>query len=146
LKVEGRGLSGYVKSARFGAVDALNPPFPINGPGQFDVVISLNSGLLDATVLDDAQKPFFDATVVLVPDPPRRQRLDLYYAAGSDPSGRVHFGSVAPGEYRIFAWDDVPGDAWQDPDFLRPYEGSGKPVRIMEGTNGNIELRVIPRI
>ena len=116
LKVNTGRLKGYVKAARYGAVDALNPAFHVDGPGQFEIVIGLNSGSLDATILDNAKKPFNDATVVLVPDPPRRQRFDLYSAGGSDPSGHVHFDSLAPGDYRLFAWDDVPAGASRNPD------------------------------
>jgi hypothetical protein len=144
LKVSSNGaLKSYVKTARFGGIDALNPPFRIDGPGQLDVVISLNSGSVDAMVFDDVQKPFTDATVVLVPDPPKRQRFDLYYATGSDSSGKAHFEGVAPGDYKIFAWDDVPGDSWQDADFLRPYEDRGKSVHVGEGSTESLELRAL---
>jgi hypothetical protein len=120
----------------------MNPPFRIDGPGQIEIVMSLNSGSLDLTVLDDTQKTFSDATVVLIPDPPRRQRFDLYSAAGSDAAGHVHFDGLAPGDYKVFAWDDVPADAWQDPDFMRPYEDRGKAVHITEGSTENVEIRL----
>jgi hypothetical protein len=144
LNVNPRGVKGYVKSARFGALDALNPPFHINGPGQFEIVLSPNTGAVNALVAGSTQKPVFDATVVLIPDPPRRQRFDLYHVAGSDASGHVGFQDVAPGDYKVFAWGDVVADAWQDPDFVRSYEGRGKPVRIFEGGRENVELSVIP--
>ena len=95
-------------------------------------------------VFDDLQKPVIDATVVLVPDAPRRQRFDLYYVDGSDASGRAHFAGLAPGDYRIFAWEDVPADAWQDQDFLRRYEDRSRPIRIREGGRETIDLRSIP--
>ena len=78
LKVGLAGLGGYIKAARLGTVDALNPPFHIDALVSLDIVVSLNSGSLDGAVLDDMQKPFQDATIVLIPDPPRRQRFDLY--------------------------------------------------------------------
>ena len=143
LTVNPRGMGGYVKYARYGSIDALNPPFHISGPGQLDIVISPNAGSVDAVIRIDANKTFPDATVALVPDPPRRQRFDLYYAAATDDSGRVHLDTVAPGDYRIFAWDDVPADSWQDPDFIRTYEHLGKPVRIIEGTREHVELDLI---
>jgi len=146
LKVSLGGFKSYVKTARFGGIDALNPPFRIDvADGRLEIVVGRNPGSLDGAVLDDALKPFPDATVVLVPEPPRRQRFDLYYAAGSDASGRVHFDGLAPGDYKIFAWDDVPADAWQDPDFLRTYENLGKPVRVSEGSQESIDLKLIPR-
>ena len=146
LKVSLGGVKSYVKTARFGAIDALNPPFRIDGSdGRLEIVVSRNPGSLDGAVLDDALKPFPEATVVLVPEPPRRQRFDLYYAAGSDTSGRVHFDGLAPGDYKLFAWDDVPADAWQDPDFIRKYENLGKPVRISEGSQESVDVKLIPR-
>jgi hypothetical protein len=137
---------GYIKSARFGAIDALNPPFHIDGPGEFDVILSPNAGWIDAIVTNNEGKASSDATIVVVPDPPRRQRFDLYYVAGSDPNGRLHLDGIAPGDYKVFAWDDVPGDAWQDADFMRAYEDRGKPVHITEGGSANVELRLIPRL
>jgi Carboxypeptidase regulatory-like domain len=145
LKVTAPGLRDYVKSARFGAIDALNPPFHIGGPGQFEIVIGLNGGSVEGVVLHDSQKSFPGATAVLIPDPPRRQRFDLYHPSGSDTSGRFRLEGVAPGDYRLFAWEDVPADAWQDPDFIRLYEDRGRPVHISEGSRENVELRVIPR-
>jgi protocatechuate 3,4-dioxygenase beta subunit len=146
LSVNAGGLKGYLKTARYGALDALNPPFRIDGPGQLEIAISLHSGSLDAVVLDDNQKPFPGATVVLVPDPPRRQRFDLYDAAAAGREGRIRFEGLAPGDYRIFAWDDVPTDAWQDPDFLRLYEDRGRPVRINEGSNDSVDLKLLRRM
>jgi len=143
LKVGTGRVKGYVKSARYGAIDALNPPFRIDGPGQLEIVVGTATCELDAITMDEAQKPFPQATVVLVPDPPRRQRFDLYYAVASDSSGRVHLDRLAPGDYKLFAWDDVPSDAWQDPEFLRLYEDRGKPVHVSEGGRETVELRLL---
>lgn len=145
FKVSGGRVKGYIKSARFGAIDALNPPFHIDGPGEFDVILSPNAGSIDVIITNSEGKASSDATVVLVPEPPRRQRFDLYYVAGS-PNGRLHLDGIAPGDYKVFAWDDVPGDAWQDADFMRAYEDRGKPAHITEGGSANVELRLIPRL
>jgi hypothetical protein len=145
LRVGFGGSKGYVKSARYGAIDALNAPFRIDRPSQglLEIVVSANVASVDAIVLNDQQEPFPDATVVLVPDPPRRQRSDLYRAVGSDSSGRVHLDGLAPDAYHIFAWDDVPNDAWYDPDFITTFEARGKPVRLEEGSRESVEIRVI---
>src|SRR5262249_50740413 len=133
LKVTTIGLKSYIKSARLGGVDALNPPFRVDGSAaQLDVVLSFNSGSMDALVVDDTQKPVYDATVWLIPDLSRRQRFDLYVVSGTDSSGHAHFEGLPPGDYKVFAWSDVAADAWEDPEFLRPYEDRGKAVRITE--------------
>jgi hypothetical protein len=144
LRVRVNGMNGYVKSARLGAVDALNPPFRVDTVAPLEIVIAVNAGSVDGTVVDEKGQPYPDATIVLVPDAPRRQRFDLYYAGGSNTSGQLHFASVAPGDYRAFAWEDIPSDAWQDPDFIRPYESRGTPVHLSEGSRENVVLKVIP--
>ncbi len=147
IRVNLKSFKGYVKAAQFGAINALNPPFRIDGhsQGRLDVLISPNAGTLDGIVVDEKQQPVFDATVVLIPDPPRRERFDLYEVTGSNSSGHIHIDNIAPGDYRIFAWDDVPAEAWQDADFMRLYEDRGKPVRISESGVENVELRLISR-
>jgi hypothetical protein len=40
----------------------------------------------------------------------------------------------------------VPGDAWQDADFMRAYEDRGKPVHISESGTESVELRLISRL
>jgi hypothetical protein len=115
----------------------------IGGPGEFDIVLSFNTGLLAVTVVDDDRKPVYDATVVLVPDAPLRERSDLYFVTGSSTSGNVHWDGVAPGAYKLFAWDDVPSGAWLDPDFIRIYESRGQPVRIIEGGLTTAEVKLI---
>jgi hypothetical protein len=145
LKVDGIPNT-YVKFARFGTIDALNPPIHIDaGIGPLDIVLGLNAGTVDAVVVDDKLKAVLDATVVLVPEPPRRNRADLYESKGTDSTGRARLTGIAPGDYRVFAWDDIPSDAWFDPDYIRPYESRGKAVHISEGGVDTVQLDLIGR-
>src|SRR5207253_2273749 len=58
LKVGLGGFKSYVKTARFGAVDALNPPFRIDASdARLEIVVGRNPGSVDGVVVDDAQKP-----------------------------------------------------------------------------------------
>ena len=54
----------------------------------------------------------------------------------TDASGRIRLEGVA--------WEDVEAGAWQDPEFIRLYEESGKPVRVGESGRESIELQLIP--
>jgi hypothetical protein len=51
---------------------------------------------------------------------------------------------ITPGDYALFAWENVETGAWQDPDFLRGYQTQGTAVRIAEGDNQSVSLTVIP--
>lgn len=52
--------------------------------------------------------------------------------------------NLEPGEYKLFAWEDVEYGAYTDPDFLRPFEDRGQSISVQEGSHENVQLNVIP--
>ena len=107
-------------------------------------MVSTNTGIADGSVQNEKSEPAVNVIVVLTPDAARRNRLDLYRTTTTDALGHFHMEGVPPGDYKVFAWEDVETGAWQDPDYIRQFEDRGKPVRINEGSTSSIELRVIP--
>jgi protocatechuate 3,4-dioxygenase beta subunit len=147
LTVSGMPRNGYIKSARFGAMDVLNDGLRLDRAPSIplEIVVSPNTGIADGTVSNEKQDFSPNVTVVLIPDGLRSNRLDLYRTTSTDAMGHFHVEGVPPGDYKVFSWDDVETGAWQDPDFIRAYEGRGKSIRITEGgTTSNIDLRLIP--
>jgi hypothetical protein len=146
LMVQGLPRNAYVKIARFGAADALQQGLVLDGPpsGTLDILVSANTGTLDGLAFDEKQNPSPNTQIVLVPDPTKRQRPDLYRTVNSDASGKFRIEGVPPGDYKVFAWEDVEAGAWQDPHFLLRYEEIGRTVRILENGQATVELRVIP--
>jgi hypothetical protein len=51
---------------------------------------------------------------------------------------------IAPGSYRLFAWETVDEDAYQDPDFLRAFADSSQNVSVSSGERLTPEVKVIP--
>jgi len=147
LTVTALGRRGYVKIATLSGSDALNLPVHIDGElrGSLDVVVGANPGMLDAVVQNEKQEAVPGVRVVLVPSGIQRLRSELYLSATSDASGRAQFERVIPGDYKLFAWENVESGVWQDPDFMRIYEERGKPVRITEGGRQLADVTVIPR-
>jgi hypothetical protein len=95
-------------------------------------------------VVDAKGNPYPCALAALVPDESRRGRLDLYSAIPTDQSGRFSFNNVAPGNYRIFAWEEIPTGAYQDPDYIRRFEARAKPVIVQQNGSAETEVSVIP--
>jgi hypothetical protein len=54
--------------------------------------------------------------------------------------GTFKITGVTPGDYKVFSWSDVDTGAWQDPDFIKDYEGQGKPIHIGEGTAATLQV------
>jgi hypothetical protein len=134
----------YIKSIRLGGADVLSDGLHLSTAPreQLEVVIG-NGGRLDGTVVDDKRTPVVNATVALVPNA-LRKRIDLYRTTTTDTNGRYKMQGVPPGDYRVFAWEDVERDAWQDPAFLMAIEGRGAGIAISEGGQANVDLLVIP--
>jgi protocatechuate 3,4-dioxygenase beta subunit len=137
----------YVKSVRSSNLDVLAGGLEVAGesPAHLDVVLSPNAGQVAGAVLDpNTQKAAPATMVVLVPqEKERRDREAFYLTATSDLSGQFKFKSVTPGEYRVYAWEDVEFGAWMDPDFMKPLESRGEAVSVSEGGRLAIQVNLI---
>jgi hypothetical protein len=135
----------HVRSARLGTTDLLDSALHIEGvvSDSLEIVLNTNTGSLDATVLDRNKQPSAAATVVLVPSSGRRGRFDLYRTAATDSSGRASLTNIAPGSYKLFAWQDIEENAWQNAEAMRPFEDRGVLVTISENGRTSQTITVI---
>jgi protocatechuate 3,4-dioxygenase beta subunit len=138
----------YLKSIRAGNTDVLANGLDLTGGGAaaLDVVIGVNAPQITGAVQDPTtQQPAAGVTVVLVPQEKERREVSLFYrTASTDQNGNFTMARVNPGEYKVYAWDDVENGAWFDPDFLKPVESKGSPVSVREGSPVSVQLTMIP--
>jgi hypothetical protein len=143
LALTGAPPNFYISSVKLGNVDVTSGLHLTSAPQPpLDVVISPNAGIVEGTVLDSTGRSVSAATVVLVPESSRRSRSDLYRAASSDTAGRFRLEGIVPGNYKVFAWEGIEENSWQDPDVLRIYEDQGKALRITDGSRETIQLSI----
>jgi hypothetical protein len=139
--------NSYLKSARLGAQDVLESGITIyrgKMAGRLEVVVSGAGARVEGVVLNEDNLPVSGATVVAVPDPRRRARALWYKVATTDQFGRFALKGLAPGDYKLFAWEEIEQGIYQDPDFIRPLERRGFEIRLGEGESRTAELKVIP--
>jgi len=134
----------YLKDARLGSADGL-VGISITGPPSsgLDVSLSPNGGQIDGTIADKDRKPVRGIQAVLIPDR-QTDRRDFYRVAITDQNGHFLIRTVAPGDYKLFAWEDIEPFAYNDPDFLRKYEELGLPVKVAESAKLTVEAKLIP--
>jgi hypothetical protein len=132
----------YLKEARLDGVDVLRAPGPLKA-GTMELVVSSRGGQIDGIVLDDRSRPRPYVQVVLVPNG-SHDRFELFKSATTDKSGRFSLGAIAPGDYKLFAWEALELYSWLDPDVLKHYEGRGRAVHVAESSRQSIEARMIP--
>jgi hypothetical protein len=136
----------YTKSVRLGDQEVLDAGLDLSrgGGGQIEIVLSPSGGQVEGVVLDAKQQPAGAAHVVLVPEPRRREQTNLYKTGTTDQYGRFTLRGITPGDYKLFAWDDIETGAYQDPDFLKPLENRGESVSIRENSRESAQLKLIP--
>jgi hypothetical protein len=134
----------YLRSS--GAADVLETGITVgrgHSPPAVELVLSSGAGRIDGTVARDEQSSP-GASVVLVPDGKQRAQPNYYRLAVADQLGRFAMRNVTPGDYTLFAWEQIEPGAYFDPEFLGQYEDRGKAVHVEEGGHLSVQLDVIP--
>lgn len=133
----------YIKQVRFGSVDATEDGIDLsNGvAGLLEIKLSQNGAQVDGAITGEDGNPVAGATVVLIPD---SRRYSLYKEMATDQRGGFSFKGVAPGEYKILAWEDIESGAYQDPEFLKPFESKAQALPLKENDRKVLSLKSIP--
>jgi len=125
--------------------DGADSGFSVSsGVTMLDVVASANGAATDGIATNQKDEPVADAVIVAVPEARFRSRPDHYRKALTDQSGRFILRGMPPGDYTLFAWESVDGEAYYNPEFLRSYEGQGKALHVNEAERVSVRLRVVP--
>ena len=138
----------YLKAARFGDDDVLEKPLALGqrqGTTPLQILIASDGGHVQVAAYNAKSQLHPGASVVLVPDAPRRHRREQYRVATSGDDGLATFRGIPPGNYKLFAWEDLEPNAYLNAAYLEVYESSGVPMKIGSADNPPISVRVIPK-
>jgi hypothetical protein len=111
---------------------------------EIRLLVSANGATIEGTVVDEKGQPVAGATVVDIPAEQLRVHSDLFEQATSDEQGHFRLHGLNPGEYTVFAFEDLSDDDFRKPEFLAAYEGRGEKVRLEEGSRKTISVKFIP--
>jgi hypothetical protein len=143
--VSGLPLDYYVADVRQGARSVFDEGFDIanQAPEPIEIVLSGGAGIVEGVVQDGPSKLVEGAVVALVPESRRLENRSLFASVTSDSSGRFVFRGVAPGDYRLFAWEGTPANAYQNAGFIRKYESKAHAVHVGPGGTSSAALAII---
>ena len=82
--------------------------------------------------------------MAIVPDPPHRGERRLFKSTTTDQNGHFTLQGLAPGDYKVFAWEKIEAGAYTSPEFLQPYENQGESVHLTEGSRNTAQVDLIP--
>jgi hypothetical protein len=134
--------TSYLKSVQLGNSEGIHSGITVQGPpaDTLRVVISAKAGTLQGRVLGDTKQPLPNVRTVLIPETELRGRAYLFKSVLSTSSGEFKIQGITPGNYKLFAWQEVEIDAWLNPEFMREFEERGVPVVVTESSNETVEV------
>jgi hypothetical protein len=122
----------YVKSVEFNRQPSPDHTIDLTSciGGTLDISVAPNAATISATVRN--AKP---VKVTLWSDSTLKTE--------ETEDGNVTFSNLAPGEYRILAWENVKDEYLAIPEFRACFEA--QKVTLAEGSNENVELKLVPK-
>jgi Carboxypeptidase regulatory-like domain len=149
--VSANGTSGnlFLKTVRYGTASVSESSFTVQSSSDvvLELILSSRVAQLTGVVLHSDSLPASGITVVLIPDPPRRNMKEHYKSVTTDQNGKFSMLGIAPCDYKVFSWDPDQGDPedaeWFDAAWLKPYEPKGETVHLEESDNKSVNLTLI---
>jgi hypothetical protein len=144
-----RAPETYLQSIRLGGREVADAILQISTHvnGKLEISLGTNAAGVTGSVIRRSGNKGLAAAgmrVVLVPEVTRRGRRDLYKTAVSDKDGKFQLVGIAPGNYKIYAWELVEEGAWEDPEFMRIYEDAGRAIRVGGNGRESLDVNLIP--
>jgi len=145
LNIDGISPDCYVKSIRYGMSDAMQEGFTVQrgADATLEVTVSSRGARLKGTVADVDGLPASGVWVVLVPEEAHRTEFRLYKSKTTDQHGNFEVRGIAPGDYKVFSWEAVESQAWEDPEFLKPFEQKGEKITLQDGDQKTLNVTAI---
>jgi hypothetical protein len=144
--VTGLPADAYVADVRQGGSSVLDTGTITidNRPGaELEVVLSSPGATIAGSVSASPQQPLSGATVVLLPvDRPANTTL-LKRVNVTNPGG-FSFAGLAPGSYRLLAFESIPPGAELNTTFMEAFRGNGREIVVGPGERTTVALNLIP--
>lgn len=136
----------YLKAVRFNGQDVLGKPIDLSRgvTGQLEIVFSYGAPELHGTVqpadVGSGQTATSSGGFVLMQE---SESDKIVNSARTDQNGGFSFKGVAPGKYRLYAFEDLGDGDGNDPEVLKALESKSTEVDLKENDNKQLQLTVI---
>jgi hypothetical protein len=144
--VNGQMPNMYLKSIQYGSQEvptgivALKPE-----GGVVSLVLGIDAGSVSGTAQSDSGDPAASASITVVPDDGQAQRADLVRSAATDSKGSFQIRGLAPGTYKVYAWEDT--DLHGLPtvaDFRKQFSGYAASVTVSGNATATVQVKSVP--
>jgi len=136
----------YVKSIRFGEQDVTSGKIDLTqqSSGALNIVCGTDVGQIQGSVQNENGEPAAQVMISVVPQGEHEGRQDLYFQLESDENGKFEYRDLAPGDYKVFAWESIDMEMLLSQEFQKAFESRGAAVSISPGGSASVQVKMIP--
>jgi hypothetical protein len=114
------------------------------GAAALELTLSGKSAEIQGKVLTGGDAPSAEILVTAAPVSPPIDASLAVRQTRTGATGQFRFTGLAPGEYKIAAWDDLAANRVFDPAFRVYFEGRAATAKLAESTRATVEVKLIP--
>ncbi len=145
LNVYGLPQGAYIQSVKLASQEVIDKGIDLSNfrtTATVDLVLSLKGATLDGAVTAD-DKPATGSYVAVLADPLRAGQPYLNKFATADQDGKFTISGLAPGGYKIYAWEESQPELPRDPGLAAPFERKAVRINLEEGGAEHVELKAL---
>jgi hypothetical protein len=137
----------YLKSVRMGDKQMADRRLDLSSkPEPLTILLGADVGQVEGAVQNAAGGPVTRARVNIIAYGDHANRRDLNRFGFTDEKGEFKITDVPPGDYKVFAWEDVPVGAPQDPQFRKPFEKEALAIRLQPNGHQKVQVTAISKV
>lgn len=136
--------NAYVKAINVGGQDIRDTGMDLSGGGggPIEVILSTKIAKVDGMVEKQRQDDA-PGTVIVAKAGPNSELTFINLTARVEDAGKFSIANLPPGEYKIFAFEEIDAATASDPEFLKKFEDRAGTVKIGEGESKSLSLKQI---
>jgi Carboxypeptidase regulatory-like domain len=136
----------YLKSIRAGDKQLADRRIDLTSKIEpLVVLLGADVGEVEGSVQNAKGDPMARARVNVIADGDHANRLDLNRFGFTDDKGEFKIKDVPAGDYKVFAWEDVPVGAPQDPQFRKPFEKQAASIRLQPNGSQKVQVTAVSK-
>ena len=138
-------LPGFLKSARLGDKDIQFTTFEINGSNDaaLNIVVSMRTATLDGEV-DSVPPASKRAGILIAPVGRFHNLLRFYYNTAADDEGKFKLSGIAPGKYKVFAFEKMTPANFFAPEAVDQLDDLGETIEFAESATLEAHPKLVP--
>jgi hypothetical protein len=132
----------YIESMRSGSVDLLDQPLTIASGGAvapIQITVRDDSANLTVKVMQDGQPATGGAVLVI----PAAHPSETDYPRFWDGGNQLTVSGLAPGDYRVYAFDSLENLEYANPEAMRAFAAQSQQVTLEPNGSTNVTLELI---